>query len=105
MLEYGKAVLGTNPARSLRQLQADLGSITEIDERGDAYISASVDANLLITPIYSSWPYIYGPYNMAKRYGMNRTVTETETLWAGAPWNNPLFYASLNGMETEVVFL
>jgi ATP-dependent Clp protease ATP-binding subunit ClpA len=89
VLEYGKAVLGTNPARSLRQLQADLGSITEIDERGDAYISASVDANLLITPIYSSWPYIYGPYNMAKRYGMNRTVTETETLWAGAPWNNP----------------
>ena len=104
MLEYGKAVLGTNPARSLRQLQADLGSITNIDERGDAYISASVDANLLITPINSSWPYIYGPYNMAKRYGMNRTVTETETLWAGAPWNNPLFYASLNGVEQKLCF-
>lgn len=55
MLEYGKEVLGTNPARSLRQLQADLGSLTELDERGDAYISASVDANLLITPINSSY--------------------------------------------------
>mgnify|MGYP004715343301 FL=1 len=104
VLEYGKEVLGTNPARSLRQLQADLGPLTELDERGDAYISASVDANLLITPINSSWPYIYGPYNMAKRYGMNRTVTETETLWAGAPWNNPLFYASLNGMEQKLCF-
>lgn len=104
VLEYGKVVLGTNPARSLRQLQADLGPLTELDERGDAYISASVDANLLITPINSSWPYIYGPYNMAKRYGMNRTVTETETLWAGAPWNNPLFYASLNGMEQKLCF-
>lgn len=55
VLEYGKVVLGTNPARSLRQLQADLGPLTELDERGDAYISASVDANLLITPINSSY--------------------------------------------------
>lgn len=105
VLEYGKEVLGSNPARTLRQLQADLGSITNIEERGDAYISASVDANLLITPINTSWPYVYGPYDMAKRYGMNRTVTTYETLWADAPWNsNSLFYSTLNGSEQKLCF-
>lgn len=105
VLEYGKEVLGSNPARTLRQLQADLGSITNIEERGDAYISASVDANLLITPINTSWPYVYGPYDMAKRYGMNRTVTTYETLWADAPWNsNTLFYSTLNGSEQKLCF-
>lgn len=68
VLEYGKEVLGTNPARSLRQLQADLGSLTELDERGDAYISASVDANLLITPINSSYLHL-------------RSLQHGKTLW------------------------
>lgn len=105
VLEYGKQVLGSNPSRTLRQLQNDLGSITDVEERGDAYISASVDANLLITPIYTSWPYIYGPYDMAKRYGMNRTVTTYETLWADAPWNsNTLFYSMLSGSEQKLCF-
>lgn len=107
VLEYGAQVLGNNPASNLRYLQNDLGTITEIEERADAYISASSKANLLITPIYSSWPYIYGPYDMSRRYGMSQALTQSETLWASGPWGNSsaiMFYSGLYGFTQKLCF-
>ncbi len=106
VLEYGEKVLGVDPSLMLRSYQTDLGAFSDFENRADAFIADKVKTNLLITPVYSSWPYIYGPYSMDKRYGMNRDIVTAETLWADGPWGGAsgLFYASLNGSEQKMSF-
>lgn len=106
VIEYASSVLGSNPQKVLRPYQADLGGFTDLDGRADAYINVSNPANLLITPIYSSWPYTYGPYNLSKRYGMNREVCENETLWATGPWGSAgaTYFNTINGMDQKLCF-
>ena len=53
---------------------------------GDAFIAAKSPANLLITPINSSWPYIYGPYSMSQRYGQAKEICDNENLRADGIW-------------------
>ena len=107
VLQYGEQVLGKNPYSVLRHYQEELGSFNDPSNISDAFINVKSAANLLITPVYSSWPYIYGPYNLSKRYGMSNTITRSETLWANGVWGSAgtTFYNSLFGNEQKRSFV
>lgn len=104
VIEYANKVLGSNMQESLRSY-SELTVYTDPDNIGDAYIDASNPANLLITTVYSSWPYIYGPWNLNLRYGMNRSVCEGETFLANAPWGtNIAFRRMIYNPEQKINF-
>lgn len=79
-------VLGTVPSKVLRTYDADFGTLSNPTNVGDAFIAAKSPANLLITPINSSWPYIYGPYSMSQRYGQAKEICDNENLRADGIW-------------------
>ncbi len=56
--------------------------------RVDMYISASEPANLLIIPVFSSWGYWGGPYNIGRRYGHARTIFTMESVRATGIWGS-----------------
>lgn len=86
VINYANAVLGTVPVKVLRTYEADFGTLSSPTNVADAFISAKSPANLLITPIYSSWPYIYGPYSMSQRYGQAKEICDNENLRAKGIW-------------------
>lgn len=86
VINYANAVLGTVPAKVLRTYEADFGTLSSPTNVADAFISAKSSANLLITPINSSWPYIYGPYSMSQRYGQAKEICDNENLRAKGIW-------------------
>lgn len=86
VIKYATAVLGNTPSKVLRTYDADFGTLSSPANVADAFISAKSPANLLITPINSSWPYIYGPYSMSQRYGQAKEICEKENLRAPGIW-------------------
>ena len=86
VIEYASVVLGTVPSKVLRTYDADFGTLSNPTNVGDAFIAAKSPANLLITPINSSWPYIYGPYSMSQRYGQAKEICDNENLRADGIW-------------------
>ena len=86
VIKYANAVLGTTPAKVLRAYESDFGTLSSPANVADAFISAKSPANLLITPIYSSWPYIYGAYSGADRYGQAKEICDNENLRADGIW-------------------
>lgn len=103
VISYADYVLGANPTKSIRQYYTDMASFTDLDNKSDAYISVKSPANTLLLPIYTSWPYVYGPYNINKRYGMNRALTEGETLWSSNVFQSSnTIYERLNGSDQKL---
>ena len=86
VINYANAVLGATPAKVLRTYEADFGTLSSPTNVADAFISAKSPANLLITPINSSWPYTYGPYSMSQRYGQAKEICDNENLRAKGIW-------------------
>lgn len=86
VIKYADVVLGTTPSKVLRTYEADFGTLSSPINVADAFISAKSAANLLITPINSSWPYIYGPYIMSQRYGQAKEICDNENLRAEGIW-------------------
>ena len=86
VIEYANAVLGATPTKVLRTYDADFGTLSSPTNVADAFISAKSPANLLITPIYSSWPYTYGPWNLSQRYGQAKEICDNENLRADGIW-------------------
>ena len=86
VISYANAALGTTPSKVLRTYEADFGTLSSPTNVADAFISAKSTANLLITTINSSWPYIYGPYSMSQRYGQAKEICENENLRAKGIW-------------------
>lgn len=107
VIKYADLVLGKSPAQVLRKYEAELGGFTDLDNKGNAYIAVKSQANLMLSPVNTSWPYVYGPYRLGERYGMAREICETETLWADGVWggSNTLFYNTLNGSDQKFCFL
>ncbi len=107
VIEYADKVLGTDPTKVLRNYSSEMGIYDDPENMANAYIDAKSAANLMISVIYSSWPYIYGPYDISKRYGLARAISENELLQARGPWGdgNVLFFgAKLYGFDQKISF-
>lgn len=87
-IECANAVLGTgSPTRVLRDWAGINALSTDLELRGNAYISASEQSNLLLNPIYSVWGYAHGPYESRnKRYGNSSGLFSKEGPQANGPW-------------------
>jgi hypothetical protein len=96
VIQYTNVVLGDNPQKTLRNWAANNASASDWDLRTNAYISASEPANLLIQTAVSSWPYVYGPYSIGKRYGNARAIFTAESARVTGLWGaySNLFPAS-----------
>lgn len=80
VITYANAVLGDNPASKLRSWQAFSLLDTDWDTRSNAYISAKEECNLMLQTANSTWPYVFGPYAMARRYGCAQKIATYEIL-------------------------
>lgn len=87
VIEYADKVLGTNPATIIRHWEDDFGSLSQVSDVANQYISEKKPANLLINATYSTWPLIVGPYDIYKRYGHGMDIYSEETISSGGPWN------------------
>lgn len=85
VIQYANVVLG-NSQNIFRDWAANSASASNWTSRTDAYISASSPANLLIQTAVSSWPYVYGPYNLGKRYGNAKSVFMSESVRVIGIW-------------------
>lgn len=106
VLQYGEAVLGRTPESVLRNYYGELGGFNDPLNMADAFIAVKSPANLLITPVYSSWPYIYGPYDLSKRYGLALAISN-EVFAANGPWGSSttLFpYEQRYGFDQKISF-
>jgi hypothetical protein len=92
-IKYANVVLGDNPQKTLRNWAANSASASDWTLRTNAYISASEPANLLIQTANSTWPYVYGPYSIGKRYGNAKAIFTTESVRAPGIWGA---YANLH---------
>lgn len=79
-IAYANAVLGDNPSSKLRSWQKFSELDTDWDTRTNAYISAKEECNLMLQTAVSSWPYVYGPYAIGRRYGCAQTIITHEIL-------------------------
>lgn len=106
VITYANQVLSSDPKQDIHKYWPEMGKFEDLANKADAYIDASSPANLLIIPVYSSWPYIYGPYNLNKRYGMSREITSYETLWADGPWGSSgnTTFEYMNGSDQKFCF-
>nr|WP_068702448.1 RagB/SusD family nutrient uptake outer membrane protein [Paludibacter jiangxiensis] len=86
VIQYANVVLGDNPQKILRNWAANNASASDWELRTNAYISASEPANLLIQTAISTWPYVYGPYSIGKRYGNAKAVFTTESVRTQGLW-------------------
>lgn len=84
-------VLGTNPRSMLRDWQAMSKMTWAYDALTQHYISATINANLLLVTSYSYAGVYYGPYSLGKRYAHNAYIGTNESvealskiLWNGA---------------------
>lgn len=86
VIAYADVVLGATPEQVLRNWASIFSSASNWAARVDMYISASEPANLLLIPVYSSWGYWVGPYNLGKRYGHARSIFTTESVRTAGAW-------------------
>lgn len=86
VIKYANLVLGSSPQKILRAWEADFSTLTDPDDVGNAYISPTSPANLLIMPTVSSWPYIYGPFSTGQRYGHAKEICDNETSRSPGFW-------------------
>lgn len=87
VIEHADAVLGSNPVTSLRHWTEDFGELSQVEDIASKYISEKVAANLLISPVYSEWAYIAGPYSIYERYAHGREIFSAETIDTNGPWS------------------
>lgn len=85
VVEHANAVLGNDPTEKLRDWKAFSNLDTDWDTRSNAYISNKADCNLMLQACNSSWPYVYGPYSIGRRYGCAQTIMTYEILQG--PWS------------------
>lgn len=86
VIKYANEVLGANPNAVIRDWSAYDKLASNWDVRSDAYINASEATNLLLLPVYSGYPYIFGPYALGQRYGNARDIVMNESLRAPGLW-------------------
>jgi len=86
VIQYASVVLGDSPSNIFRNWAANNASASNWTARTDAYISASAPTNLLLQTAISSWPYVYGPYSIGKRYGNAKSVFTTESVRVPGIW-------------------
>lgn len=87
VIEHADAVLGANPATSLRRWEEDFASLSLVSDVANQYISEKKPANLLIGACYSDWGYVIGAYDIYKRYGHGMEIFVSETIRTNGPWS------------------
>ena len=106
VIEYADIVLGANPVKMMKNWTAMVNSPSNWSARVDMYISASEVSNLLLIPVYSSWGYWGGPYNLGKRYGHAREICTNETGRVTGMWgaySNLLPFKNMWGYDEKLV--
>jgi hypothetical protein len=86
VIQYANVVLGNSPEKMMKNWAAINASASNWSLRVDMYISASDPANLLMVPVYSSWGYWGGPYNLGRRYGHAKSIFTAESVRAPGVW-------------------
>ena len=84
-IEYADKVLGTSPTSVLRDYEG-LAENTSSAAQSQAYIDATMSANLLLTTGYSKMGLIFGPYTTWKRFVHNPYLTTSETTATSYPF-------------------
>lgn len=106
VIEYANVVLGTTPKKMMKNWYNNvMNTASNWDVRVDLYISASDPANLLMTPVYSSWGYWGGPYDLGRRYGHAELICANETGRASGLWgdySNLLPYRNMWGFDEKM---
>lgn len=95
-IEYASKVLGSNPAKKLRDFSPFLQMSPK--DLQNSYVKSNENANLLILTAYSSCSRALTWSSSYRRYGHNRDICSRETFWARGPWgsgsdNNTLVYS------------
>lgn len=85
VIEYADKVLGSNPANSVRDWAA-LGAL-DLDKSimPNTYVSADINANLLLVGANSGWGAQVDPYDSGQRYAHGPQVA-IETCRSDGPW-------------------
>lgn len=106
VIQYANQVLGSTPSNVLRDWRSFHSLASNYTLRGDAYINATEKANLLIMPTYSTTPYVFGPYDIGKRYGHTFDIIKTETIRAPGLWGtfSNLLGGGLWGSDEKIAF-
>lgn len=111
--EYQKAidcanvVLGNDPTTLFRNW-AEMNGMANANDRENAYINASQNANLIIMPVISAAPYILGRYSLATRYAFSfalaKTVLRSANVWGAYNREAPGTYlgTALYGSDQKV---
>lgn len=86
VIKCANVAIGSNPASTLRHWEEDFGGISQVSDISTQYISERKAANLLIMPLYSSAGYVFGPYDIYKRYGHGQPIYKFETIESNGPW-------------------
>lgn len=85
VIEYADKVLGSNPINVVRDWEA-LGSLDmDKDIMPNTYVSADVNANLLLLSVNSFWGARVDPYSAGQRYAHGPHVA-IETCRSDGPW-------------------
>jgi hypothetical protein len=106
VIKYANEVLGGNPANMLRNWKAISTAASNWTVRTNMYIDAGETANLLVLPMYSTWPYVHGPYSLGLRYGNSRTLIQRQSVRANGIWGaygNLYMAMAMWGFDQKIV--
>lgn len=88
VIKYADKCLGAAPATMLRDWK-DIAAMTqEYSAVTQHYIDASLNCNLLLTPVYSFLSYAFGPYSTYSKYSHGRYLAYNEDANATNVWSS-----------------
>jgi hypothetical protein len=93
-VQYAGQVLGADLSSTLRNWSAVSSLSSNGNFRPDWFIGKDNPATLLDRVVYSSHPYVIGPYNYGCRYTMNNTNATSESLRTSTPWGGTPYFQS-----------
>ena len=73
--------------RSLRNWEAAAAE-NNVTARGNNFIYARDQANLLLRPTHSHWSIVHGPFGVGNQFSHNSRISRTETNHSAGPWGN-----------------
>lgn len=85
-ITYATRALGESPEQLLGKWREMYNLAANWDVRKDRFISASDPGNFILMPVFSSFPYVMGPYSIGERYGNERAIIERESFRAPGIW-------------------
>jgi hypothetical protein len=86
VIQYANLVLGDNPNRVLRDMEAITLLQQTVSMIANDYVKPDKNANLMLVPVYTYMAATIGTSSSAKRYMHSNVLSDSETVTSPGPW-------------------